>query len=75
MRPSLLAFSLISIVMLAGCGTKGPLTLPPGPDKPPLFGHPAPAPATANPTTAATPPKPVNPVPARDDSNSGAKAP
>jgi len=63
MRPSLLVFSLIPLAILAGCGTKGPLILTPGPDKPPLFGRSAPAPVTAMPTT------PSKPTTARDDSN------
>jgi len=54
MRTPLLAFSLIPIFLLAGCGTKGPLTLPPGPDKPPLFGRSAPIPSPV----IATPAKP-----------------
>lgn len=35
--------ALISALLLglAACGTKGALTLPPGPAKPPLFGNPA----------------------------------
>lgn len=42
----LLVFAALS-GMLAGCGTKGPLTLPPGPPGPPLFGNPSPPPKPA----------------------------
>ena len=40
----LLVFAAL-FATLAGCGTKGPLTLPPGPPGPPLFGNPSPPPA------------------------------
>lgn len=57
MRRLLVSAALFA--MLAGCGTKGPLTLPPGPPGPPLFGNP--------------PPPPPAKKPAADDSNKPAE--
>ncbi|SMB26456.1 Putative exported protein (modular protein) [Sterolibacterium denitrificans] len=56
MRPPLQRHYLIYpvFIMLAACGTKTPLTLPPGHGKPPLFGvsgGTAPETATAAPTS------------------------
>ena len=51
MRRLLVSAALFA--MLAGCGTKGPLTLPPGPPGPPvlnsLFGNPSPPPPAKKP--------------------------
>ncbi|HWU84227.1 MAG TPA: lipoprotein [Rhodocyclaceae bacterium] len=37
-----LPISLLLPVLLAACGTRGPLELPPGPPPPPLLGKPSP---------------------------------
>lgn len=61
MRPPLQRHYLIYpvFIMLAACGTKTPLTLPPGHGKPPLFGGSIPE------TTVTTP----TPQPQTDDHN------
>lgn len=63
MRPTCLLLVLTPL-LIAACGTKGPLTLPPGPPPPPLLGNPpaqsgktAPAP-----TTSTAPPVPTSPI-------------
>ena len=64
MRSPLPCLTLLALAMLTACGTKTPLTLPPGHAQPPLFGtatpaKPAPTPAPtkaddARATTATT---------------------
>ena len=46
MRHSIL---LAALLALGACGTRGPLTLPPGPAPTPVFGNPAPAKPAAKP--------------------------
>ncbi|MDP2808603.1 MAG: lipoprotein [Rhodocyclaceae bacterium] len=38
----LFASIILATLLIAACGTKGPLVAPPGPAKPPLLGNPAP---------------------------------
>ena len=61
--------AFIAAALLAACGTKGPLTYPPGPPKPPvlntIFGNPSPPP----------PPKPADKAPADDSNKPGNAAP
>lgn len=38
---------LVALVALTACGTRGSLTLPPGPAPEPVFGNPAPAKSAA----------------------------
>lgn len=40
---------LVALLALTACGTRGSLTLPPGPAPTPLFGNPAPKPAKTAP--------------------------
>jgi len=57
-------FAVVVVVPLAGCGIKGPLTLPPAPAAPTASapatpaGSPPPAPAAADETATATPAAP-----------------
>lgn len=53
---------LVALLALTACGTRGSLTLPPGPAPTPLFGNPAPAP---------TKPAPKQEVPAADAEGGG----
>ena len=46
---------LAALLGLAACGTKGALTLPPGPIPAPLFGNPTPPPPKPAADNAATP--------------------
>jgi len=54
MRTHLLILSLAVFSTLAGCGTKTPLSLPPGAAKPPVLGVPAPVTPSDNNNKAAT---------------------
>ena len=67
LRRSVAAFiACASVLLIAGCGIKGPLKLPPGASAPAPTGAPPGAIPTESPTTS---PAPVTPVsePATDD--------
>jgi hypothetical protein len=53
---------IVFAAVLAACGTKTALTMPPGPAKPPILGNPTPPPAPKKPADDSSKPT-AEPVP------------